>query len=441
MSTLRSNPNVSLLSAATAAAACLLLTVPALADSQARIVRLSDVQGPVQIDKNTGIGFESAFPNLPIVQGTQLKTGASGRAEVEFEDGSTLRLTPNTTVEFSTLSLSDAGKRTSAVNLVEGMAYINWLGKSSEAFTMNFSSEKVSLDHPAHFRVQISPELSQLAVFKGDVEAESASGTVVVAKKKTATFASDDGKSTIADNVKETPFDVWDKEALAYHDQYVNQNAKSTSSPYAYGLSDLNYYGSYSNVSGYGMLWQPYFTGVGWSPFADGAWGWYPGSGYMFASAYPWGWLPYRYGNWVYVPRSGWMWQAGGFNNWLSAPRFSGVPPAGFRPLVAPTSGTVRTIALGRGGPVLTPAPSRFILNAGSAGLGVPRGSLGSLRDLNHQVAKRGPVEVRPLSVGTERTTGGNSGYNRSRPSAPAAPAAPVAHGTSTGHSTGAAHH
>ena len=98
------------------AVACALLALPALADSQARIVRLSDVQGTVQIDKNTGMGFENAFLNLPITQGTQLKTGDRARAEIEFEDGSTLRLTPNTMVEFSTLGLSDSGKHISVVN-------------------------------------------------------------------------------------------------------------------------------------------------------------------------------------------------------------------------------------------------------------------------------------------------------------------------------------
>src|SRR5580698_9663009 len=88
------------------AAICGLLALPAFADSQARIVRLSDVQGSVQIDKNTGMGFENAFLNLPITQGTQLRTGDNGRAEIEFEDGSTLRLTPNSSVEFSTLGLN-----------------------------------------------------------------------------------------------------------------------------------------------------------------------------------------------------------------------------------------------------------------------------------------------------------------------------------------------
>ena len=121
-----------------AAAVCVLLALPALADSQARIVRLSDVQGSVQIDKNTGLGFEEAFINLPITQGTQLKTGDRGRAEVEFEDGSSMRLTPNTTVQFNKLGLSDEGKRISEINLVQGMAYVNWLGKD-DVSTRNIS--------------------------------------------------------------------------------------------------------------------------------------------------------------------------------------------------------------------------------------------------------------------------------------------------------------
>src|SRR5271155_3663601 len=132
---------------------CALCALPAAAESQARIVRLSDVHGKVQIDKNTGLGFENAFLNLPITQGTQLRTRDDGRAEIEFEDGSTLRIIPNTTVEFDRLGLSDEGKRISAVELVEGRVYVNWLGKSGDEFTLTFSQEKVSLSQAAHFRV------------------------------------------------------------------------------------------------------------------------------------------------------------------------------------------------------------------------------------------------------------------------------------------------
>src|ERR1700731_1958744 len=133
------------------ALSCILLTQSAAADSQVRIVRLSDVHGTVQIDKNAGLGFERAFANLPITQGTQLRTRENGRAEIEFEDGSTVRVTPNTTVDFSTLGSSDGGKRTSAIDLVEGKVYINWLGKSGDELTLRFSHERVELKQAAHF--------------------------------------------------------------------------------------------------------------------------------------------------------------------------------------------------------------------------------------------------------------------------------------------------
>jgi hypothetical protein len=69
----------------------LLLTVRSFAASQIRIVRLSDVHGDVQIDRNTGQGYEKAFLNLPLTQGVKIQTKQDGRAGVEFEDGSTDR--------------------------------------------------------------------------------------------------------------------------------------------------------------------------------------------------------------------------------------------------------------------------------------------------------------------------------------------------------------
>ena len=375
-----------------AVAACALLAVPAFADSQARIVRLSDVQGNVQIDKNTGLGFENAFLNLPVTQGTQLKTLSNGRAEIEFEDGSTVRLAPNSRLTFSALSLDDSGKRNSVINLAAGMAYVNWLGKDD--FSLAFAGEKISLDRAAHFRVDASAKSAKLAVFKGDVDVEGPSGTVIVSKKKTATFdVADDDKYTLANNIAQAPLDSWDKESIDYHQQYAKNN--DSGSPYGYGLSDLNYYGSYSTIPGYGMMWQPFFTGVGWDPFMDGAWGFYPGFGYAFASPYPWGWLPYRYGNWMFIPGNGWMWQPGGWNSWLATPRYTATNLASVHPLVAPT-GTMKTVVVGKGGTSPTLLSSRMMVRAGSAGVGIPRGSLENLKSLNHQVVKTGFAEVHP---------------------------------------------
>jgi len=411
------------------AMACALVALPALADSQARIVRLSDVQGNVQIDKNTGLGFENAFLNLPVTQGVELKTLANGRVEIEFEDGSTMRLGPNSVVLFSTLGVNDAGKHTSVVNLVEGMAYVNWLGKSGDEFTLNFSRETTVLDHYAHIRVDASSEAASLAAFKGSVSVNAPSGRITVERNKTAKFdVANDDKSTIADNIVPAPLDKWDAESIAYHDQY----ARNSSSPYGYGTSDLNYYGNFMNVPGYGMMWQPYFTGMGWDPFMDGAWSWYPGYGYMFTSPYPWGWMPYHYGNWVFVPGFGWMWEPGGYSNWVPMPRYTAISTVHVN-LVAP-AGTVKTVVVGKGGPVSSSLSSRLV--AGSAGLGIPRGSLDNLHHLNAEVAKHGFAEVHPsgqFASGSARTP-----FSASSPSGGVS----AAHGSSGGgHASGGGSH
>ena len=101
------------------------LVVSASAESKARIVRLSEVQGTVQIDRAAGDGFEKAFINLPVIEGSKLKTGKDGRAEVEFEDGSALRLAPDSEVDFTRLALGDDGQKLSTVQLVSGTVYAN----------------------------------------------------------------------------------------------------------------------------------------------------------------------------------------------------------------------------------------------------------------------------------------------------------------------------
>ena len=418
------------------ALACAFVALPAMAESQARIVRLSDVQGSVEIDKNTGMGFERAFLNLPITQGTRLRTRDSGRAEIEFEDGSTLRLAPNTMIDFSRLGLSDAGQRISEVNLTEGKAYVNWLGKSDD-FTLNFSREKVQLNHGAHFRVETSTDKATFAVFKGDVDVAGPAGTVKVSKKKMVIFdVNDEDKYTLAKNFQEDPLDAWDKRSVEYHEQY----AKGNSSPYGYGYSDLNYYGSFRNVGGYGMMWQPFFTGVGWDPFMDGAWAFYPGFGYTWASAYPWGWLPYRYGNWAFVPGFGWMWQPGGWSSWNAVPTYAGNAPLRFHPPVRP-GGTVATVVVGRSGPsVSSLASSSLFVNRGSAGLSIPRGAVSNLSHVNGQVAKSGFVELRPATSlsASGPSTGAHSGSSPATNSVGMGrSAAPSGHASSGGGHTG----
>ena len=411
------------------------LSISAFADSQVRVVRLSEVQGDVKVDRNLGQGYEKAFLNLPITQGVKVQTKSGARAEVEFEDGTTLRLTPDTVVEFPQLSLRDSGAKVSAVHVQEGTAYVNFAGAKDDVFTVTFAHEKLSLTHPAHLRIEMADVTATVAVFKGDVQVEGDAGTVAVSKNRTATFDLSDGdRSTVAKDVEPDPFDAWDKQQDQYHQQYAS-NSYSTYSPYSYGTSDLNYYGSFFNVPGYGTMWQPYFAGAGWDPFMNGAWAFSPGFGYGWVSGYPWGWTPYHYGSWAYLPTYGWAWQPGGSWAGSSAPRIIR-PPSNFVPPQPPSTPGHAILAVNRGPLPVQAGKSfnRLAVSQNSAGLGIPRGGIKNLNQLSSTVQQHGlataKIHTAPVGVGWWR-----GGYSE-----PASHVGSAVHGGSTVSASAAAH-
>ena len=379
---------------------CLLVSLPAFSDSQVRIVRLSYVEGSVQIARASAFGFDKALLNLPVAQGATLRSGTDGRAEVEFEDGTTIRLTANSTVEFPQLSLRDSGGKVSAVQVKLGTVYVDYAGEKNEQFTILFSHEKLALTRSAHLRIGISDSDATVAVFKGEIQIEGPSGTLEVGKGRTASFDFlNNDRQSLARGIDEYSYDAWDKQQDQYHLRYTS-NSYSNYSPYAYGVSDLNYYGNFFNAPGYGMMWQPYFVGMGWDPFMDGSWAFSPGWGFGWVSAYPWGWTPYHYGTWVFLPGYGWAWQPGGvWTTWYAQPRVLN-PPKGFAPPQAPTTGT-KTLAVNHGpAPTLAnPSGGKIVVRSNSAGLGVPRGEVTDLARVSQQAQQRGTVSIHTAPV------------------------------------------
>src|SRR5512146_1946219 len=158
----------------------------ARADSQARIVRLSLVQGSVQADR--GQGFERAIMNMPITQGVKLSTQDDARAEVEFENGTSLRLAPRTEVEFPALGLRSSGARVSTVQVNQGTAYFNVRHKGDDDFRVAFADREINVDRNVRFRLDLTGGNPELAVFKGDLQFKGPQGSVKVKKNETLTL-------------------------------------------------------------------------------------------------------------------------------------------------------------------------------------------------------------------------------------------------------------
>jgi len=391
----------------------LLTSIAAVAKSSVRIVRLSYVEGSVQIDRNTG-KYDKAFLNLPITEGVKLRAQSESRAEIEFEDGTTLRLVPDTTVQFPQLSLEDSGQKVSTVEILSGTAYINHAGTKENSLSLVFGREKVALTKTAHLRIGVDEKGAAIAVLKGDIQVEGPAGTSQVKKNQTAEFSfADDNKLALVKDIDDQPFDAWDKQQDQYHQRYSG-NSYNNYSTGNYGMADLNYYGSFFSAPGYGMLWQPYFVGAGWDPFMQGAWAFSPGGGFGWVSAYPWGWTPYHSGAWVFLPGYGWAWQPGGAWSPFYTPRVLNAP-AGFAAPHAPAGGT-GTVIVNRG-PVpvnVAHGGQRTVIRNNSAGLGVPRGEINNLAKVSQHVQTHGTVVERthpaPVSMAAPARGPMNSG-------------------------------
>ena len=410
---------------------------PATSHSKIRIVRLSEVKGEVQLDRQTGKGFEGAMANLPVVEGERLKTGA-GVAEIEFEDNSTIRVGQNSLVEFPRLELLPTGAKASSINVVQGTVYVSLVNTKGNEFTVNVGQNKITLPPDTHVRLQLTADQANLAVLHGEAQLQEPSGISTVGKDKTMSFSlAGQTQPTIAKNVTEEPLDAWDKNATQYHKSFANASSFGNS-PYSYGINDMNYYGSFASGCG-GSMWRPYFASASWNPYGSGAWAYYPSAGYSWVSPYPWGWTPYHYGSWSFCDGIGWGWRPGGAwmglanNSFVSSPAGGGSHPLPHPPARPPAAAAQSTLV-----PVnlkAMPASSlaehdKFVFRNDSAGLGVPRGTLGKLNSFSNQTAQHGMASTNIYYGGAQRGEAqqGVGSYSRPSTSMSASPASSPSH-------------
>jgi hypothetical protein len=393
-------------------------------DSHVRIVRLSDVSGKMSLDRMTGNGFEATMQNMPIVQGERLQT-TEGYAEVEFEDNSTLRLAPDSRVDFPLLALRSSGAKASTMRVVQGTVYVTTQSTKDNEFLLETGATKITVAPSTHLRLDVNESRTVVSVFNGTAAVQHGTDTTVVTKKESFTLSADD--PTMAKKIAEEPFDAWDKQSNDYHQAYSNVNTFAGGGN-SFGLSDLNYYGNFFDAGGgCGQMWQPYLVSAAWSPYANGVWALYPGAGYSWVSPYPWGWLPYHSGAWSFCQGVGWGWQPGGawngLNNIATTSGMPGTSPAGARPVHSPlrpaempqlpVAGAARpSLVLSNATPIVfskEDKPGNFVFQQNSAGLGVPRGSLGSLSKISSEVERHGSASM-PVYVST-----GDSEHGASR--------------------------
>ncbi len=389
-----------------------------------RMVRLSLVQGDVQIDRNSGDGWEQAIVNMPVISGARIYAAENSKAELEFEDGSNVRLVGPAQISLVELSSTPAGAPVNAVQVDSGIIYVNARLHDHEEFRISaYSGESFKITKPSHLRFTVNDQTASLAMTDGEAVAQNASGNGTIRSGETYNYILGQPASAARlESVPPQPDDSWNQQRESYNDQNAAPGAQYPGGEaYAPGQADLDYYGNYSDIPGYGESWQPNGVGPDWSPFDYGAWCNYPW-GWTFVSAYPWGWSPFFYGNWFFLNGRGWFWHPGhghgpgshgpGFG-FHPRPQFAGTAPRGFsapHPPAATTHGTVAVagshLRVGPIGATHAPAGASGFATAGPTGVraGTPASFAGS--------SSAGPVHLSaPSSFHGQSITGGKGTY------------------------------
>jgi len=335
------------------------------ANSTARAVRLSSVDGQVQLAQGATVLAQQALANTPLFEGTQISTADGGKAEVQFEDGSVARISPDSSLRLSVLrQVADA---TDAEIVLEGgLGYFELQGDSPAGhLRVRFGDTVVTASGFTVLRINLDTPPGELAVFSGNAHLES--GTALALDlhggESVVLNRSDPAHYSLSESIEPDSWDAWNSD----RDQALTaQEAERT--PATSGLvnsnnpawSDLDANGNWYNVPGQGYVWSPYEAGnSGWDPYGMGNWMWNPGYGYMWISGEQWGYMPYQCGAWNYFNSFGWGWAPGGCNPWWGGGGWGyliGNAPYRYQPPRRPRGGPVRP----RGGaPVKGVSPTR----------------------------------------------------------------------------------
>ena len=251
--------------------------------------------------------------NYPIWEGDRLSLGEKARLEVEFHDGSLMRLGPGT--EVTIRRMTDERVQ---VHLISGaLALQSHFPERYELFT---NSTYFYPDEEGHYYLSREAGREVARVLEGRARV-SYGGSAWNLLPGEGLFDGSVQVDRFADS--ELSLIRWDPSRTG-RDYPPGSSWDGGSLPYGGGL-ELSLYGHWGRVGAYGRVWWPRVHSS-WTPYRDGRWVHHPRRGRIWISQAPWGWLPDHYGDWVFVRQySRWCWVPGDLGRWSpgrSGPRF-----------------------------------------------------------------------------------------------------------------------
>jgi hypothetical protein len=291
--------------------------------------RIERTDGEVGLNRNPENASDNqwtqATPNTPVSVGDRIYTGDKARTSIAFTGRNFARLDDHAALDV----LSLANDRTQ-VALRDGRAMFD-VGSlaSGQLFEVATPCGAVDLERPGLYQIGINDDGSTVAsVLSGQAQVVGLGGTGLIDRGEQLALCDQSGANPVMSRLDPTDagslvadyyryqypkiydgryrdYDAYLNDPYYYdpYNRYVSYKYVTDAIP---GVEDLDDYGDWQDVSGYGYCWHPRVD-VGWAPYQQGYWFTDESYGLTWVSTEPWGYAPYHYGRWTYI-NSGWFW-------------------------------------------------------------------------------------------------------------------------------------
>lgn len=272
-----------------------------------RMARFSFVKGTVKMRPTNSVDWSQAYVNQPIRQGVQIYVPNNSRVEIQFDDGSVVRLGGGAFITIQTLYSDQQGEFTE-VKLNDGVS--NWdLKNKYSVYQIDAACCSVKAAGPAKFRMGARKDC-EVATRSGNCTVENRNGHTELPPGKYVKVNSIDEPMQMLPAPPDDDWERWSDDRDRVYDNGDPISRRYLPPDIALASQDLDSYGVWENDPHYGEVWYPRVSDVAWRPYHHGHWVWVDPFGWTWVGAEPWGWAPYHYGTWVHL-RRGWGWRPG----------------------------------------------------------------------------------------------------------------------------------
>ena len=299
-----------------------------------RAARVERVDGSVglahsqALEDQSKLDWEEVNKNATLATGDRIYARQGSRATVAFTGRNYARLNSGSALDV----LSLANRRTQLA-LRNGSAIFD-IGElaDGELFEVATPNGAFDFNEPGFYQMGIGDDGNTwISVLSGLAQVVGLEGTGRVSRGEMLTLVgqaasqillaklSPDYAGSILDDYYGYRYpDVYDGRYSSYdtylddpyyYDTYSYRRSVSYQyvPDYIPGVYDLDTYGDWTNVDGYGHCWAPRVD-ADWVPYRDGYWDTGSVYGPTWISQEAWGWAPYHYGRWAYVNNRQWVW-------------------------------------------------------------------------------------------------------------------------------------